>query len=69
MDRFTATATVLGSEDWQPLEAMVPCALQQGDAATARVVLRTADRPGFHRDWVRRRALALDQELNGEGPA
>ncbi|MEV8562851.1 hypothetical protein AB0478_41795 [Streptomyces sp. NPDC051917] len=67
VDRFAATATVLGSEDWQSLEAMVSYALQRGDAASARAVLRAADRPGFHRDWVRRRSIELAQELDGEG--
>ncbi|MGI5135539.1 hypothetical protein [Streptomyces sp. CA-106110] len=67
VDRFTATATVLGSEDWQPLEAMISCALRRGDAATAHAVLRAADRPGFHRGWVRRRAIEVDQDLGGEG--
>ncbi|WP_406724558.1 hypothetical protein WJ438_07780 [Streptomyces sp. GD-15H] len=67
VDRLTATATVLGSEDWQPLEALVSYALQQGDAATARAVLRAADRPGFHRDRVRRRTIELDRELGREG--
>ncbi len=62
VDRFTATATVLGSEDWQPLEAMVSSALQLGDRASARAVLRAADRPGFHRDWVRCRSIELDGE-------
>ncbi|GAB2468175.1 hypothetical protein [Streptomyces incanus] len=66
VDRLTATATVLGSEDWQPL-ALVSYALQQGDAATARAVLRAADRPGFHRDRVRRRTSELDRELDREG--
>jgi hypothetical protein len=69
VDRFTATAAVLGSEDWQPQEAMLSCALRQGDAATARAVLRAADRPGFHRDWVQRRAIEVDRELGGEGHA
>lgn len=69
VDRFTATATVLGSEDWQPLDAMVSCALRQDDVATARAVLRAAHRPGFQQDWVRRRAIELGQELDGEGHA
>ncbi|MFJ2716849.1 hypothetical protein [Streptomyces sp. NPDC087437] len=51
----------------QPLEALVSCALQQGDAATARAVLRAAHRPGFRRDWVRRRTIELDRELGREG--
>ncbi|WP_369363200.1 hypothetical protein AB5L52_08690 [Streptomyces sp. CG4] len=67
VDGFAATATVLGSADWQPLEAMVSYALQRGDAASARAVLRAADRPGFHRDWARRRSIELAQELDGEG--
>ncbi|MEV6057249.1 hypothetical protein [Streptomyces sp. NPDC052107] len=69
VDRFTATAAVLGSEDWQPLEAMVSCALRQSDAATAHAVLRAADQPGFHQDLVRRRAIELDRELHREGHA
>ncbi|KAB1141712.1 hypothetical protein F7R91_31360 [Streptomyces luteolifulvus] len=62
VDRFAATAALLGSEDWQPLDAMVACALRRGDATTACAVLRAADRPGLHQDWVRRRALEVEQE-------
>lgn len=62
VDRFTATAAVLGSQNWPPLEAMILSALQQGDPLTARAVLQAADQPGFHRDWVRRRASELDEE-------
>ncbi|WP_405644362.1 hypothetical protein [Streptomyces sp. NBC_00019] len=62
VDRFAATAAMLGSEDWQPLDAMVACALRRGDATTACAVLRAADRPGFHQDWVRRRAREVEQE-------
>lgn len=51
----------------QPLEALAFYALQQGDAATARTVLRAADRPGFHRDRVRCRTIELDREPGGEG--
>ncbi|MCF3135873.1 hypothetical protein [Streptomyces olivochromogenes] len=69
VDQFTATAAVLGSQDGQPLEAMVLSALRRGDAMTARAVLQAGDRPGFHRDWVRRRAIELDRELDGEGHA
>lgn len=63
VDRFASTAALLGSEDWRSLDAMVVCALRRGDATTARAVLQAADRPGFHHDWVLRRACEVDQEL------
>lgn len=62
VDRFPDSATLLGSEDWQPLDAMVACALRHGDASTARAVLARAGQPGRHLGWVQRRAAELDRE-------
>ena len=57
--RYVDVAARLGSDNWMPIEAMAESALQSRQGDLAVEVFLNADRPGFHRDHLRQRCLAL----------
>jgi hypothetical protein len=57
--RYSQAAHRLGSNHWQPIEALAESALAAGRHDVAVDVFRAADQPGMHRDNLRRRCLAL----------
>jgi hypothetical protein len=57
--RYSQAAQRLGSNHWQPIEALAESALAAGRHDVAVDVFRAADQPGMHRDHLRRRCLEL----------
>lgn len=57
--RFSGAAQRLGSQWWQPIEAMATALLEAGKRDEAVAVFAAADQPGRQRDYLRRRRQAL----------
>lgn len=57
--RYAGAARRLGSDHWQPIVALAESALTAGRTELAVEVFRAADRPGWHRDYLRDRCVAL----------
>jgi hypothetical protein len=69
VDRFSVTATVLGSEDWQPLEASVSCALRRRDRPCRTPGGEPAGvPPGLGTSPGRRTRPGTDYHDTGRGP-
>jgi hypothetical protein len=58
-DGFAEVAGNLGSEYWIPIDRMARKAVEDGRPDVAKAVFDAADRPGPHRDHLRRRRLEL----------
>ncbi len=68
--RYVDAAARLGSNHWQPIEALATSALAGGRRDLAVDVFRAADAPGWHREHLRTRCLALTgQRLDDHAPA
>lgn len=59
--KYADAARRLGTNHWIPIEALACSALDAGQPELTLAVFRAADRPGLHRDYLRRRC----QELTG----
>lgn len=60
-DEFPRVATLLGSEHWEPIDAMARAAITGEWREIAVEVFQAADQPGFHQGHLRR----LCRELTG----
>jgi hypothetical protein len=58
-DRYPDAARRLGSDHWMPIVALAQAALARRRTDIAVEVFRAADKPGFHRDHLRRRCREL----------
>jgi hypothetical protein len=58
-DRYPDTARRIGSDHWMPIVALAQAALARRRTDVAVAVFRAADRPGFQRDYLRRRCREL----------
>lgn len=59
MASFVNAAEHLGSNWWQPIEAMAAAVIAVGHHVEAVAVFTAADQPGMHRDHLRRRRQAV----------
>lgn len=57
--KYIEAAARLGTEHWIPVDALARSALDAGRPELAVAVFRAADRPGLHRDHLRRRCHEL----------
>lgn len=57
--RYVEAAAALGTNHWREVEALAESALRSKRRELAIEVFRAADRPGWHRDRLRARCLAL----------
>jgi hypothetical protein len=57
--RYVEVAALLGSDHWREIEALAESALRAGRRELAVEVFCAADRPGWHRERLRERCLAL----------
>ena len=60
--RYADAAARLGSDHWIPIVALAESATRAGRRRLAVDVFRAADQPGWHRDHLRQRCLALTGE-------
>lgn len=51
-DRYVAAAEQLGSQWWQPIEAMATSLVNAGRRDDALALFEAADQPGMHRDYL-----------------
>jgi hypothetical protein len=58
-DRYVDAAHRLGSRSWRHVEAMATSQWSSGDCDGAIAVFRAADQPGWHRDHLRAKCLAM----------
>ena len=58
-DRFVATAERLGSQWWQPIEAMATALIAADHRDEAVAVFAAADQPGMHRGYLSERRSAV----------
>lgn len=66
-DRYESAALRLGSQSWRSIESMAESQLKARDRPGAVAVFRAADQPGWHRDVLRRKCLAMTGvDLAGE---
>jgi hypothetical protein len=60
--RYVDAAGRLGPDHWIPIVALAESAISAGRRQLAVDVFRAADQPGWHRDHLRQRCLALTGE-------
>ncbi|CAN5653071.1 hypothetical protein BH24ACT4_BH24ACT4_07140 [soil metagenome] len=66
-DRYESAALRLGSQSWRSIVAMAESQLKERDRSGAVAVFRAADQPGWHRDFLRGKCLAMTGvDLAGE---
>lgn len=58
-DRYVEAARRLGSRSWRHIEAVATSQCSSGDRDGAIAVFRAADQPGWHRDHLRAKCLAV----------
>lgn len=66
--KYVEAAERLGSEHWRPAVTLAESAIAGGWSDLAVEVFRAADRPGFHRDTLRRRCRELTGVVLDETP-
>lgn len=67
--RYAWVASALGTDHWREVEALAQSALRSNRRDLAVEVFRAADRPGWHRDRLRARCIALTGVDPSDGEA
>lgn len=66
-DRYETAALRLGSQSWRSIESMAESQLKARNQPGAVAVFRAGDQPGWHRDFLRGKCLAMTGvDLTGE---
>lgn len=66
IDRFIEVAEHLGTDHWAEIEALAQAALRAGGRTLAIGVFQAADRPGRHRDHLRKICVAMTGAALGD---